>query len=114
MLFALSLLFFLRLTFGDLEGCSREKSRLARRILSKIFSETNLENLDLPDACPLKPSMDYFSIQDDMLIKNHEYNWECGFCGKRFYDAHFLEKHFDNRHNETLLLVGTVNPPAYF
>ncbi|VDN10543.1 unnamed protein product [Dibothriocephalus latus] len=60
--------------------------------------------MNLPDTCPLKPSMDYFAYQDAMFIQNNEYNWECGFCGKRFYEAHFLEKHFENRHNETLVL----------
>nr|VZI03770.1 unnamed protein product [Spirometra erinaceieuropaei] len=104
MLSSLTLLVFLHLTTGDLGSCSRETSRLARRILSTTFSNVDIENMALPDTCPIKPSTDYFATQDAMFIKNHEYSWECGFCGKRFYEAHFLDKHFGNRHNETLVL----------
>lgn len=79
--------------------CSRENSRIVRRIvqqkLTPIFQKYNFE---LPLECPFHPDRDLFAPQESAKSKNRPTQWQCGFCGKSFYEERFLDLHFDSRH----------------
>jgi hypothetical protein len=79
--------------------CSRENSQIVRRIvktkLTPIFQKYNYE---LPLECPFHPERDLFAPQESAKVKNRPTQWQCGFCGKSFYEERFLDLHFDSRH----------------
>ena len=83
--------------------CSRANSRFARSILKKsIYSLLKSANSELSLGCPLHPSRDLFRQQEQVKDMSYQSGWVCGYCGKWFYEEHFLDQHFDNRHSDVL------------
>lgn len=79
--------------------CSRESSRVVRRIVqSKLTPIFQKYNVELPLDCPFHPARDLFAPQENAKVKNRPTQWTCGFCGKSFYEEKFLDMHFDHRH----------------
>lgn len=84
--------------------CSRENSRLVRKIvqakLNPIFKKYQVELLV---DCPFHPARDLFSPQENAKIKYRPTQFLCKICGKSFYEEKFIDLHFENRH------IGQVN-----
>lgn len=79
--------------------CSRESSRVVRRIVqSKLTPIFQKYHVELPLDCPFHPARDLFAPQESAKVKHRPTQWTCGFCGKNFYEEKFLDLHFDNRH----------------
>lgn len=79
--------------------CSRENSRVVRRIVqSKLTPIFQKYHVDLPLECPFHPARDLFAPQENAKVKHRPTQWTCGFCGKSFFEERFLDTHFDNRH----------------
>ena len=54
---------------------------------------------DIPDGCPLKPTNDIFGLQEENKFYDPFGHWGCGFCGKFFSTEHFVDSHFDRKHD---------------
>lgn len=79
--------------------CSRESSRVVRRIVqSKLTPIFQKYHVELPLECPFHPARDLFAPQESAKVRHRPTQWTCGFCGKSFYEEKFLDLHFDNRH----------------
>lgn len=107
--------------------CSRDNSRIVRRVVqTKLVPIFQKYNYELPLECPFHPQRDLFAPQETAKQQNRptqvsiNYNymfdsflltlkfllttllpmlqWQCGFCGKSFYEERLLDLHFDNRH----------------
>lgn len=63
--------------------------------LAPIFAKYDYE---LPLECPFHPQRDLFAPQEAAKQQNRPTQWQCGFCGKNFYEERYLDVHFDNRH----------------
>lgn len=83
--------------------CSRDNSRIVKRVvqtkLSPIFDKYHYE---LPLECPFHPQRDLFAPQESAKKQNRPTQWQCGFCGKSFYEERYLDVHFDNRHRSEI------------
>ena len=79
--------------------CSRESSRVVRRIVqSKLTPIFQKYHVELPLECPFHPARDLFAPQENAKVQHRATQWTCGFCGKSFYEEKSLDLHFDNRH----------------
>jgi len=87
--------------------CSRENSRKIRSFIDKeIISRLDIAKLS--DKCILHPSFDMLAQQEqnkDMLTRRE---WKCNYCGKRFVDEFYLDRHMDNKHESELPPNATV------
>ena len=66
------------------------------------------ERYQIPRTCRLHPENDLYRDQEQHKIRIDVYEWQCGYCKKRFYEEKFLDKHFDNRHHNLLNVVGSI------
>lgn len=64
------------------------------------------ERYQIPRSCRLHPDNDLYGDQEQHKVHIDVYEWQCGYCKKRFYEEKFLDKHFDNRHHNLLNVVG--------
>eukprot|EP00252_Welwitschia_mirabilis_P012796 TRINITY_DN28327_c0_g1_i1.p1 TRINITY_DN28327_c0_g1~~TRINITY_DN28327_c0_g1_i1.p1 ORF type:complete len:276 (-),score=37.05 TRINITY_DN28327_c0_g1_i1:475-1302(-) len=83
----------------SLPYCSRERSRLAWRIIEEyLMPFIEEEGYNLSRTCRLHPENDMFREQEHHKIHLQANEWQCGFCNKIFVSERFLDQHFDNRH----------------
>ncbi|CAF3207018.1 unnamed protein product [Rotaria sp. Silwood2] len=84
--------------------CSREGSRVVRdyftRALGPIYEKNHIA---IPLECVFSPMRDLFYRQELNKIKISNDKWQCKYCNKIFYSEYYLDMHFVNRHNDTLL-----------
>ncbi|CAF3317899.1 unnamed protein product [Rotaria socialis] len=84
--------------------CSREGSRIVRdyftRALGPIFEKNHIA---IPLECAFSPMRDVFYRQELHKLKISNDKWLCKFCNKTFLSEYYLDMHFVNRHNNTLL-----------
>ncbi|CAF0753639.1 unnamed protein product [Adineta ricciae] len=84
--------------------CSREGSRIVRdyftRALGPIYEKNQLA---IPLECVLSPMRDLYYRQELHKVKVSNDKWLCKYCNKTFYSEYYLDMHFVNRHNNTLL-----------
>jgi len=59
----------------------------------------------IPVGCVFGTDRDMYAIQEENKYSENPGKWTCGFCGKSFYDEKFLDKHFDERHNDRTVVV---------
>ncbi|KAK2188962.1 hypothetical protein NP493_119g08005 [Ridgeia piscesae] len=52
----------------------------------------------MPQECPLSFTTDVYALQEQQKLEESSSKWVCQFCGKAFYEEHFLDMHFENRH----------------
>ena len=62
----------------------------------------------IPLECVFSPMRDIFYRQELNKIKISNDRWLCKYCNKTFYSEFYLDLHFVNRHNNTLIKVITV------
>ena len=79
--------------------CSRSHSKTARNLLSEKGFFEFIEGYDLPEKCPLRPENEVFGVQEEHKYHDPFHKWGCGFCGKFFTTEHFLDSHFDRKHD---------------
>ncbi|XP_028410007.1 uncharacterized protein LOC114532652 [Dendronephthya gigantea] len=84
--------------------CSREGSRLVRKVLEKNFYPIfDLHGVNTSEECPLKRSRDLYHIQEAYKQFEHNARWSCEACGKAFYKQEFLDLHMENKHQDFLV-----------
>ncbi|KAI0217900.1 hypothetical protein LSAT2_030364 [Lamellibrachia satsuma] len=85
--------------FGSPNRCSRHKSRIVRKIIEQelLSLYTDFEAA-MPQECPLSFTADMYALQEQRKLEDTSSKWICQFCGKAFYEEHFLDMHFENRH----------------
>ncbi|CAF1326098.1 unnamed protein product [Adineta steineri] len=85
--------------------CSREGSRVVRdyftRALAPIYEKNQLA---IPLECVFSPMRDIFYRHELHKHKISNDKWLCKYCNKTFLSEFYLDMHFVNRHNETLLI----------
>lgn len=83
--------------------CSRKHSKFIReyfaRALLPIYQKYNLP---VPEKCPFSPLHDIYHLQENNKTKLDVYKWKCEICGKYFTSEEYLDKHFSNKHNDSL------------
>lgn len=57
--------------------------------------------------CPFHPLRDIFGPQQAAKKQNRPSQFECGFCGKSFFEEKFLDLHFETRHKNNINMVRT-------
>ena len=62
----------------------------------------------MPQDCLLQLDRDIYGFQEDNKVMESGSRWVCDFCGKAFYEERWLEKHFENRHPQTLRTVSVA------
>ncbi|XP_046843466.1 uncharacterized protein LOC124437547 isoform X2 [Xenia sp. Carnegie-2017] len=86
------------------QDCSREGSRLVRKVLDKNFYPIfESHGLDTSKECPLSKSRDLYLVQEQHKLFEHSSRWTCNVCGKAFYRQEFLDLHMENKHEELLV-----------
>lgn len=55
--------------------------------------------------CPFHPLRDIFGPQQAAKKQNRPSQFECGFCGKSFFEEKFLDLHFETRHKTNINMV---------
>lgn len=88
---------------ASVTGCSRERSRIVRYIITeKLYSLYKSVQAEIPETCILNKERDIYSIQEDQKFMEPSSKWYCNICGKGFITEYFLDLHFTNRHKEYL------------
>jgi len=84
-------------------GCDRGISRKARKILNElVFAELQDDPSSLPEGCPFQPDHDLYLKQEEQKQSVRGAQWKCGICGKTFKSEFYLDRHFDNKHQDML------------
>lgn len=95
----LLLYLWIHLSFGLSDRCSRHKSRIVRQIIQQellpLYTDSEAA---MPPECPLSYTTDEYALQEQQKLEDTSSKWVCQFCGKAFYEEHFLDMHFENRH----------------
>lgn len=64
------------------------------------------ERYQLLPNCRLHHENNLYRDQEEHKIHVDINEWKCGYCGKRFYEEKYVDKHFDNRHYDMLNAVS--------
>lgn len=84
--------------------CPRDVSRNAKAILEKeVYRRIKIKPDELPDDCQLNPNFDRYYDQE--LNKKHRRSkgeFQCNYCGKRFVNEFYIDRHMDNKHRDKL------------
>ncbi|UJR27088.1 hypothetical protein I4U23_008389 [Adineta vaga] len=101
--FIFFLLFLIHFGYCN-KSCSREGSRIVRdyftRALGPIYEKNQLA---IPLECVLSPMRDLYYRQELHKLKVSNDKWLCKYCNKTFSSEYYIDLHFINRHNNTLL-----------
>ncbi|KAK8811330.1 hypothetical protein WA158_003064 [Blastocystis sp. Blastoise] len=98
------LLLIIKVVVGfNVDACSRQDSLIAEMYIKKyILPMVNRYQYQLPKNCPLNlVSSRYFD--QNKHKKQYNTHYRCGYCGKKFRNEFYLERHFDNKHGNALL-----------
>ncbi|KAM6573259.1 hypothetical protein CsatA_017339 [Cannabis sativa] len=83
--------------------CSRERSRAASKIIEEyLVPFIEKHQYQIPKSCRLHPDNDLFRDQEQHKIRIDVDEWKCGYCRKSFYEERYIDKHFEQRHNNLL------------
>ncbi|CAN8272961.1 unnamed protein product [Cochlearia groenlandica] len=83
--------------------CSRERSRVAWRIIQEyLMPYVEKERYQLPSNCKVHRDNDIYREQEEHKVHYDINKWRCGFCKKAFYEEKYLDHHFDARHHNLL------------
>uniref|UniRef100_A0A803QL98 C2H2-type domain-containing protein n=1 Tax=Cannabis sativa TaxID=3483 RepID=A0A803QL98_CANSA len=83
--------------------CSRERSRAASKIIEEyLIPFIEKHQYQIPKSCRLHPDNDLFRDQEQHKIRIDVDEWKCGYCRKSFYEERYIDKHFEQRHNNLL------------
>ncbi|XP_071801617.1 uncharacterized protein [Asterias amurensis] len=89
---------------AQIPDCSRAQSRVARGLLQKdLYPVFKAGGWEFPQSCPLKPSRDMYSHQEERKWCDNINKWYCNYCGKAFTSENTLDAHFANRHSRTIV-----------
>ncbi len=72
------------------------------KALGPIYEKNHL---GIPLECVFSPVRDLFYRQELHKDKLSNDKWLCKYCNKTFLSEFYLDLHFVNRHNDTLLKV---------
>ncbi len=73
-----------------------------KKALGPIYEKNHIA---IPLECVFSPIRDIFYRQELNKVKISNDKWLCKYCNKTFYSEYYLDMHFGNRHNDTLLKV---------
>lgn len=59
----------------------------------------------IPYECPFFKDRDKYIVNEEHKEKESSSRWTCGYCGKSFIAEVYLDKHFTNRHSDTIYKV---------
>mmetsp|Transcript_5457 Transcript_5457/g.5620 ORF Transcript_5457/g.5620 Transcript_5457/m.5620 type:complete len:261 (+) Transcript_5457:100-882(+) len=86
-----------------MSNCPRETSRKVKQILNQeIYSKLNIDAAELPKNCNINPILDIHHYQEQNKSSNARGEWICKYCGKRFVDEFYIDRHMDNKHQDKL------------
>ncbi|KAK3272027.1 hypothetical protein CYMTET_19651 [Cymbomonas tetramitiformis] len=87
----------------EVPKCSRDKSRRVRAILDEyLLPYVESQPGEMSSQCPLKPEKDIYKLQESYKKEIRRSQWKCTKCDKVFRSEAYLDKHFENRHDEDL------------
>lgn len=89
-------------------SCHRHRSREARHKVAELLRELSLHGGKLSESCPLFPGNDQLLVQEKKKMKVMHRQWQCGECGKMFRSEHYLDLHFERKHQDMLLPNATA------
>lgn len=94
----------------EVQACPREISRNVKSILQKeVYKRMKIEPEELPDDCHLNPNFDkYFDQESNKIKKKSRGEFLCNYCGKRFVNEFYIDRHMDNKHADRLQSNRTV------
>jgi len=105
----LILLSLVSCAFGVKDFCPRDNSRRVRSFfLSDVFPVLNTKAADLPSSCPLHPEYDKYRVHEDHKYLDHNNEWKCKYCNKRFVSEKYIDRHLDNVHSHLIPANATV------
>mmetsp|Transcript_20052 Transcript_20052/g.33788 ORF Transcript_20052/g.33788 Transcript_20052/m.33788 type:complete len:280 (-) Transcript_20052:173-1012(-) len=88
---------------GGSSSCSRLLSRRVRKFLqTDIFSRLQFDPQELPLQCQLNPLHDLYYDQEEHKSSYGSRDQRCGYCGKHFKSDMYLDRHFDNKHQDMI------------
>ncbi|RUS72119.1 hypothetical protein EGW08_020118 [Elysia chlorotica] len=83
--------------------CQRAKSRVVAKVVrEKMFPVFNELGVKLNPSCPFSLQRDVYALQEDHKVQEGSSRWTCNFCGKSFISEFFLDRHFENRHPDSI------------
>lgn len=83
--------------------CPRDKSRVVAKVVrEQMFPLLNQLGVQLNPACLFALERDIYKVQEDHKVMESSSRWTCNFCGKSFISEFYLDKHFENRHSDSI------------
>ena len=83
--------------------CDRASAREARNAVNKeLLPLAASLGATLSLDCPLHPEHDHLLLHEGNKTMITQFQWKCSICGKLFRSEHYLDRHFDRRHLDTL------------
>jgi hypothetical protein len=92
---------------SETHQCDRENSRKVRSFINKEIL-SRLDVAKLSDTCILHPSLDMFERQEQKKEMDGRREWKCSYCGKKFVNEFYLDRHMSNKHDDKLSPNATV------
>ena len=85
--------------------CDRYMSRkLTEHFNNMIYPKLSFDATELPTKCPLNPNYNIFVNQELSKVQENRARWKCEYCGKKFKNEFYLDRHINLKHNDTLNL----------
>ena len=80
----------------------------------KMFPIFNELGLRLNPSCLYSLERDIYAIQENHKVEETGSRWTCNFCGKSFITEFYLDRHFENRHPDSIqvhfFVYSSFNP----
>lgn len=105
----LSVLALILYAFEAKGDCPRDNSRRVRSFfMTDVFPVLSTNPLDLPASCPLHPMHDKYIAHEDNKHYDHNGEWKCKYCNKRFVSEKYIDRHLERMHSDMLPENATV------
>lgn len=94
---------------GVVSHCPRDNSRRVRNFFSSdVFPVLGTTPADLPKSCALHPDFDMYKVHEDHKVFDHNSDWRCQYCNKRFVSEKYLDRHMERTHSNWIPANATV------
>ena len=90
-------------------GCSREKSRMVRRVLNDyVFPHLAKAKVNFTTSCPLARERDMYLEHEEHKQKFRASYWKSLYSNKIFKSEYFIDQHMENRHMDKIPKTADV------